>query len=257
MNEKVAAFAISKVGQGYIYGAKGQVCTETFRAQQAEQYPEWSETIMGAGAKWDGKPVWDCAQLTRAAAKAGGVTLVSGATSQWNKTDWARKGTIDVLPAGETVFVYRQANGKMQHTGIALGDGTCVHARGTAYGVVRQKMSEYAWTHWAAPVWEEQEEKDVCLDVIYEATVTAVSGQTVNMRREPGGAIIDKIPVGTKVDVLAETGAGWAKMVYDMQTGYMQTAFLRRADEEGGEVAVKLTRETAQAIYTALAGVLG
>jgi peptidoglycan hydrolase-like protein with peptidoglycan-binding domain len=28
-----------------------------------------------------------------------------------------------------------------------------VHARGTAYGVVRQKMTEYAWTHWARPKW--------------------------------------------------------------------------------------------------------
>lgn len=255
MNNKAVEKALSLVGQGYIYGAKGQTCTPAFREQQAAQYPEQADNILNTGKKWDGVPVWDCAQLTRAVAKAAGVTLVSGATSQWNKTDWEKKGTIDTIPAGETVFVYRQSNGKMQHTGVALGDGTCVHARGTAYGVVRQQMNEYAWTHWAAPAWE-QEDEEVSLDVIYEAVVTAPSGQTVNMRSEPGGSILERVPVNTTVDVLAEAGAGWAKIVYDMQTGYMQTAFLRRKDEDG-DVTITLDRSAAAALYNALTGVLG
>lgn len=254
MNRTAVEKALSLVGQGYIYGAKGQTCTPEFRQQQADQYPEQADNILNTGKKWDGVPVWDCAQLTRAVAKAAGVTLVSGATSQWNKTDWAKQGTMDTLPAGETVFVYRQSNGKMQHTGVALGDGTCVHARGTAYGVLRQNMEQYAWTHWAAPVWAEEDE-DVSLDVIYEATVTAQSGQTVNMRREPGGDVIDRVPLGAKVDVLAEAGSGWSKIVYDMQTGYMQAAFLRKNSADG-DVTIQLSREAAKALYTALTGVL-
>ena len=103
--------ALSLVGQGYIYGAKGQKCSPAFRQKQAEQYPDQAEYILGVGAKWDGVPVWDCAQLTRAAAKAGGFTLPSGATSQWNKADWAKKGTIDTLPPGEAVFLYRRKGG--------------------------------------------------------------------------------------------------------------------------------------------------
>ena len=77
--------ALSLVGQGYIYGARGQKCSPAFRQKQAEQYPDQAEYSRGVGAKWDGVPVWDCAQLTRAAAKTGGFTLPSGATSQWNK----------------------------------------------------------------------------------------------------------------------------------------------------------------------------
>ena len=101
--ERAAAFARSKIGQGYIYGAKGQTCTAAFRRQQAQQYHEQAQNILVTGAKWDGRPVWDCAQLTRYAAKAAGVELPSGATSQWRKGPWKRKGTIDSLPEGEVV----------------------------------------------------------------------------------------------------------------------------------------------------------
>ena len=57
------------------------------------------------------------------------------------------------------MFLFRRQKGSaavMAHAGLALGDGTCVHARGTAYGVVRQSVNGYAWTHWASP-WEKQE----------------------------------------------------------------------------------------------------
>ena len=148
---EAAAFALGKVGQGYIYGARGQICTAAFRQQQARQYPEQARYILEVGKKWDGVPVWDCAQLTRYAAKAAGVTLPSGATSQWKKGPWKRKGTMSAMPQGQVLFLYRESGGRMQHTGLALGDGTCVHARGTAYGVVRQPVSGYAWTHWASP----------------------------------------------------------------------------------------------------------
>ena len=217
--------ALSMVGQGYLYGAKGQTCSPAFRAQQAQQYPEWSDTILSTGARWDGKPVWDCAQLTRAVAKAAGFTLVSGATSQWNKTDWACKGTMDALPKQETVFVYRQADGKMQHTGVALGDGTCVHARGTAYGVVRQSMNEYAWTHWAS-LWPVGENAQVLEE---KAQVWAQSGSTVNVRNEPGGRVIARLPIGSMVEVQTRS-SGWAAIRYADGAGYMQSAFLRAPD---------------------------
>lgn len=224
--------ALSLVGNGYIMGAKGQTCSPAFRRQQANQYPEWEKNIMGEGAKWDGKPVWDCAQLTREVAKAAGVTLVSGATSQWNKTDWEKRGVIDTLPPGETVFVYRWANNAMQHTGVAFGDGRCVHARGTAYGVVLQTVDQYAWTHWAKPRWKEDEK--VSLDILYEAVAKAASGTSVNLRFEPDGKVIDKVPLGEKVDVIADAGAGWLKVIYDNNVGYMQKAYLN-ALESGKE----------------------
>lgn len=186
--DKAAAFALSKVGQGYIYGAKGQNCSAAFRRQQAVQYPDQAQTIMTTGAKWDGRPVWDCAQLTRYAAKAEGVTLPSGATSQWRKASWKRKGTIDTLPEGEVVYLYRQKGTIMQHTGLALGDGTCVHARGTAYGVVRQPVGAYPWTHWASP-WEaasgQPEPVEGPVKSPFAASVYAENGKPVKLRNQP------------------------------------------------------------------------
>lgn len=186
IGDKSASFARSKIGQGYIYGAKGQTCSAAFRRQQAQQYPEQAQNILVTGAKWDGRPVWDCAQLTRYAAKAAGVELPSGATSQWRKAPWKRKGTIDTLPEGEVVYLYRQKGTIMQHTGLALGDGTCVHARGTAYGVVHQPVRDYPWTHWAS-TWE-AESTPLPMepsDPMTEAMVYAENGLPVKLRNKP------------------------------------------------------------------------
>jgi len=222
MMQKAIEKALSLVGEGYIYGAKGQICSPEFRLQQAQQYPEQADNILQTGAKWDGQPVWDCAQLTRAAAKEAGITLVSGATSQWNKTAWARKGEMDSLPENEAVFVFREKNGAMQHTGLALGDGTCVHARGTAYGVVRQQLADYPWTHWSSPVPAHQE-------ALYTARVTAQSGSTVNARKAPAGKVIRRIPIGTEVEVLDEQD-GWSLIRHEGETAYMLSSFLARDD---------------------------
>jgi hypothetical protein len=229
-DKEAAAFALSKVGQGYIYGAKGQVCTEKFRRQQANQYPDQAKYILNVGRKWDGVPVWDCAQLTRYAARAAGVTLPSGATSQWRKGPWKRKGEIGALPEGEVLFLYRQKGSVMQHTGIALGDGTCVHARGTAYGVIRQPLAGYAWTHWASP-WEglKMPEKEEETDM-ETAIVHADSGSTVRMRSGPGKGYtpVLSVPVDMEVEVL-EWGLEWSRIRVDGEEGYMMSQYLHRS----------------------------
>lgn len=246
--EAAKARALALVGQGYIYGARGQTCSPAFRRQQAAQYPDQANYILDVGAKWDGCPVWDCAQLTRTVAAAAGGSLPSGATSQWNKGPWVRRGTIDTLPQGELVFLYRRQNGSttvMAHTGVALGDGTCVHARGTAYGVVRQDMAQHAWTHWA-DLWAASESNDSEVEKVeplYRATVVAESGSTVRVRAEPGGRVIESLKLGTEVDVLAEA-AGWYKIAYgNGKNGYMASAFLCRV---GGESLEGLAARVAE-----------
>lgn len=233
IQKAVVKKALSLVGQGYIYGAKGQRCSPSFREQQAQQYPEQADNILRVGAKWDGVPVWDCAQLTRFAAKEAGISLPSGATSQWNKAEWVRSGAIDTLPDGETVFVYKRQGGStsvMSHTGVALGDGTCVHARGTAYGVVRQDMADFAWTHWASPWAADQEEGGEDLTVLYQAALTAKSGNTVNIRKTPGGPVLARWPLGTVVDVVSVSD-GWCGIAYNGGTAYVDADFLKRVDE--------------------------
>ena len=101
-----ALWAKERIGCGYIYGATGWVCSKARREQQAKQYPDQAEMILGVGAKWDGKICWDCATFVRGAAKAGGVTLCSGATSQWAKTAWAALGSQTLF--GATVYGWKR-----------------------------------------------------------------------------------------------------------------------------------------------------
>ena len=152
--------ALALVGCGYIYGATGWVCTQARIEQQAKQYPAYADTIRKYGPKWLGKRCYDCAQLTRAAAAAGGVSLPSGATSQWRADVWAEKGVIDQLPAGMPgVHLFIAGDGgKMKHTAVTVGDGTEVEARGHAYGVQRRAISAGKWTHYAVPRWPDSDD---------------------------------------------------------------------------------------------------
>lgn len=81
-----------------------------------------------------------------------GIAMVSGATSQWNKTNWMQKGEIATLPKDKVCCLYRYRDGRMQHTGIYLGDGTEIDARGSASGVIGPvAVDKYPWTHWGIP----------------------------------------------------------------------------------------------------------
>ena len=221
--EVVKNWALERIGYGYIYGAKGQKCSVAFREKQAEQYPAQAGNILGTGAKWDGVPVWDCAQLVRYAWKQAGIDMVSGATSQWKKTDWERFGPVDGMPADAVACVYRERDGVMQHTGIYIGDGTVVHAKGTASGVVREKLGAYPWTHYGIPKGGE--------NVLYQAIVQAENGLPVKMRQyaDKGSHIVTKVECGQLVDVIGEDGV-WCAVRYGSDKGFMMREFLRRAD---------------------------
>lgn len=160
----IAAYAESKLGCAYIWGGYGEkLCTPAFREERAGAYPSQKKNIYNNcpvlsgkqskcdGCKYNGKQAYDCAQLTRYACKAGGQELVSGANAQWTKTEWAAKGTIDSLPDVIGVLLYvRGKNGQMTHTGVYVGNGYADEARNAKNGVVKTKVKDRTWTHWAA-----------------------------------------------------------------------------------------------------------
>ena len=143
--------AASLNGCGYIMGATGWKCTQARIEAQAKQYTAYADSIRKYGPKWIGKACYDCAQLTKAAAKAAGITLPSGATSQYKADVYDGGGLIATIPRNEVVQVWREEKNKpgtMAHTGIYMGDGTTMEARGHAYGCVRRALSAGTWTHW-------------------------------------------------------------------------------------------------------------
>lgn len=57
-----------------------------------------------------------------------------------------------------------------------------------------------------------------------EAIVTAPSGSTVNLRKSPGGSVMQRVPIGTAVEVLA-VDKGWARIRVPVE-GYMMAEYL-------------------------------
>lgn len=162
--QTIADYAVSKLGCAYIWGGYGErLCTPAFRKERASAYPSQRANIYNncpvlsgkqrscSGCKWHGRQAYDCAQLTRYACKAGGQALVSGANSQWTKTKWAVKGTIDSLLDEPGVILYHANKaGTMTHTGVYIGGGYAVEAKEAKDGVVKTAIKNRSWTHWAA-----------------------------------------------------------------------------------------------------------
>ncbi len=102
------------------------------------------------------------------------------------------------------------------------------------------------------------------VEVLYRAVVTAKKGATVNLRISPkdGSKLIERVPIGTGVDVW-EDAQGWAHIRTDAgRVGYMQSKYLARQDtpetpETGTEmgediVNLPLPRDVATALYRAI-----
>ena len=142
----VVEYAKSKIGCGYIWGATGQKCTQTLINKLAKN----GNVDRNIVKKWIGKEVFDCAGLVAKAFQQVGIRLATGATSAWRGTNWESKGEISNYPKNKVCVLYRQANGKMQHTGIYLGNGEYIHAKGSREGVVKERMPG-KWTHWGVP----------------------------------------------------------------------------------------------------------
>lgn len=172
--EIVKAWCEQRVGCPYIYGGTGKPCTPEYREARMKQYPAYAEKIKrncprlsGAATtcrdcRWCdpetgvGKQAYDCAQLAKYAMEAAGIPMVSGANSQWERTDWQERGAISDLPFAlwENVFlVFRwdADKGKMGHVGVYQGDGTVIHAKGHDVGVVRQRLQDTNFTHYGIP----------------------------------------------------------------------------------------------------------
>lgn len=164
-SQAAAYYAVGQVGGPYIMGATAERCTPKYRRSLAEgrssdyadKITDYCPVLSGKqddceGCKWQGMIAHDCAQLTRHAAEAAGLSLPSGATSQWQDGDWAAKGLIATLPRNYVCILYHRKNGSdtvMSHTGVYLGNGMVSDARGHKDGVVHGSVEDYPWTHWA------------------------------------------------------------------------------------------------------------
>lgn len=165
----IKEFAYSKVGCPYIYGGTGSDCTPSYRLARIKQYPSQEANITNNcqylkskkscdSCKWYNqeadkyKPSYDCAQFTRRAYEQIGVSLVSGATSQWTKTNFIQKGKIENMPPEKICMVFRGDGKTMSHVGLYLGNGEVIHAANHKDGVVNKRFIESEWNYYGIPV---------------------------------------------------------------------------------------------------------
>lgn len=247
--EKLRNWCKSKVGCGYVWGASGQVLTAVVLAELKAKFPKYINT--GIVSKWMGKPVYDCANFVAQAFNRIGFRPHTGASSQWNNGKWADKGEIGTLPKDRVCILFRTSPKAkpMQHTGIYLGDGTVIDARGSNSGVLHTRLEAYKWSHWGLleglykdgtggkPGLPIKVEKEV-IEVLYTARVKARTGDTVRLRESPStlSKILQAVRIHTTVEVLQEQG-DWSRIRANGQEGWMMREFLQRL--AGGEGTTK------------------
>jgi hypothetical protein len=145
-------------GWGYIYGTAGETWT------QSKQDKATREQTIKWGSKWIGKRVADCSGLAVWAFKQLGGNMYHGSNTIWNQyvtgrcalKNGQRTDGDPILP-GDPVFLVNTQNGKKNrhHIGYYVGDGICIEAKGTYYGVVTSPLSHWHETaHWKGVEYE-------------------------------------------------------------------------------------------------------
>ena len=224
----IIEFSKSKIGCGYVWGATGQMLTES----KLKAFAKNGHVNINICKKWIGKQVFDCAGLVRAAFEKIGIQLLKGATLQWNQRNfWEQKGKISALPKDKVCVLYQGDGKHMMHTGIYIKNGEFIHANGDKYGVVKGSIGGFKWTHWAIPkgLYPPPKPKEMCTSFPCKARVANASGK-VNVRKGPskGQGLVTKIKVGEIVEVSSGEN-GWFKISYGKYNGYMMGEFLEKA----------------------------
>ena len=193
VQDNIRGYALEQVGAAYIMGATAVKCTPKYRRALAEgRSSAYADKIIDncpvlsgeqsscEGCKYEGELSFDCAQLSKFAAAAGGVQLPSGSNSQWTKVDWFQRGEIASMPMDVVCFVFHHNDktGRKSHVGVYLGDGTVSDARGHANGVLHKDVASYPWTHYAIPY---EVAKEVGLDMSERPTYAEMRRDTVRM----------------------------------------------------------------------------
>ena len=146
------AIAAEKAGWGYVWGACGQVLTESALASKVSQYPnEVGRQEEFIRTHWLGRRSADCvgfikgygwlnAETQEIEYSTNGMPDIGADAMYANATE---KGTIDTIPEIPGLAVWHEG-----HIGIYIGNGQVIHASGTKIGVIQTPIGASGWTHW-------------------------------------------------------------------------------------------------------------
>lgn len=128
-------FCKSKVGTPYVYGAKGEILTESRLQVLKKQNPGMYTTTYTAKARqFIGRHCTDCSGL---------ISWYTGTIrGSYNYHDTADErvpiGSLNESMAGWALW-------KPGHIGIYIGGGYCIEAKGINYGTIKSRVGDTAW----------------------------------------------------------------------------------------------------------------
>ncbi len=149
------------LGDGYVYGSVGQICTIALLQKKQRQYGSAlgngyyqlnGDYTKGKCAIWLGKWVADCSGLIKGVRRD--MTGVFRDVSAQGTYDQCWKtGTIGSMPLvpGCCVFKWYSSKHRMGHVGMYIGDGFVIESANVKVGVIKTKLK--GWSHWGLLEW--------------------------------------------------------------------------------------------------------
>lgn len=159
----LAAYAQAQLGLPYWFGTYGQVADVDLLRNRMSAYPSYYTKTSTEYAAEMGKRVHDCVGLIKGYRWSDTPTSVPTyellqdvsaeglfgecirykgyiGDDEWNNT-------FSTIPG---VCVFFEG---FPHVGVSMGDGTVIEAKGAAYGVVQDNISNRPWYWWGVPDW--------------------------------------------------------------------------------------------------------
>lgn len=209
-------------GWGYIYGESGDVWTQYKQDRTTDQM------AISYGQKWVGKRVADCSGLFSGGFSKLGGYIPHGSNTIYRKYTTATGTDMSKAVPGYAVFKRRPGTKYADkidwyHIGLYIGDGIAIEAKGTPYGVVQSKLSE--WHAWGAIKGVDYNTATEETDMQGKAVVKTPNNGTVNLRRGKStlGTKAGTLREGETVEILEDDGT-WCKVTYEC---YIMSQFLR------------------------------
>ena len=147
-NTGLVEYAKAQVGKPYWYGTFGRLGTKDHYNEKKAAYPsqyQWAYDPKEATQK-----VHDCTGLVEGYlffdSPNGTVYKYNGnqdRSANGTRSACKESGPISTMPELPGVIVFKDG-----HMGVYIGNGEVIDARGRAWGVVRGKLKDVAWTHW-------------------------------------------------------------------------------------------------------------
>lgn len=185
----------------------------------------------------------------------GAVKLAGGKWPGTHGSNWAARNAMDGLShispiadmyAGQIVFkakspgeegydlpaAYDDSPDRLDyyHVGVVTGiDPLCIIHCTSVPGGIQVDSKLGLWRYGGRLKYVDyQDSAPGPEEPLYIATVTAISGKTVNLRSGPGttNKIIAQVPIGETVEVY-DVLDGWSQVEWNGKSGYMMTEFLQ------------------------------